>query len=123
MPPDRYEYCWAEVMVGPHSWGITGGIGLTFFGYQMRAITPILGRGMNMRPGGGRFSAGGAFAAFPKLSQLFLGGGGGGAAGVFGAPKRLNGAFFGAGAGVGGGAGGGAGVGGGGGGLGSPTTE
>lgn len=57
MPPDRYEYCWAEVMVGPHSWGITGGIGLTFFGYQMRAITPILGRGMNMRPGGGRFYA------------------------------------------------------------------
>merc|ERR1719235_2145703 len=50
--------------------------------------------------GAGRFSAGGAFAAFPKLSQLFLGGGGGGAAGVFGAPKRLNGAFFGAGAGV-----------------------
>ena len=57
--------------------------------------------------GAGRFSAGGAFAAFPKLSQLFLGGGGGGggAAGVFGAPKRLNGAFFGAGAGGGAGAG------------------
>merc|ERR1719486_767100 len=53
--------------------------------------------------GAGRFSAGGAFAAFPKLSQLFLGGGGGGggAAGVFGAPKRLNGAFFGAGVGFG----------------------
>merc|ERR1719486_353707 len=49
--------------------------------------------------GAGRFSAGGVFAAFPKLSQLFLGGGGGGggAAGVFGAAKRLNGVGFAAG--------------------------
>mmetsp|Transcript_118854 Transcript_118854/g.165610 ORF Transcript_118854/g.165610 Transcript_118854/m.165610 type:complete len:406 (+) Transcript_118854:1-1218(+) len=53
-PSDYYEFCYEEVMsAGPHTFGIAGGIFLTFVGFQLRAAGPIAGQGFsNMKPGG-----------------------------------------------------------------------
>mmetsp|Transcript_4698 Transcript_4698/g.14824 ORF Transcript_4698/g.14824 Transcript_4698/m.14824 type:complete len:434 (+) Transcript_4698:83-1384(+) len=55
-PTEYYEYCYEEVMsAGPHTIGIAGGIFLTFLGFQLRAVGPITGQGLEkLKPGGAR---------------------------------------------------------------------